>query len=131
MYVVMVYLVRLLRFFLSDLVLIERGEEDLETIKKNFPKMSWKWANEAWKHRLRIENWPTALRNAFPGPGFNLAHVTKEDDRKEGKRARTEAVKRMRDEMQAAYQNGSSEGDFTRIVSWTEGAPYAVAISTD
>lgn len=105
--------------------MIERGGDDLDTIKKKFTKMSWKWANEAYQHQLRIENWPSALRDTFPGPGFTLALITEKDNEKEGKRARTGAVRDMRDAMQAAYQDSDSDAEYPRIVSWTEGTSSA------
>ncbi|KAJ7238038.1 hypothetical protein B0H12DRAFT_1075408 [Mycena haematopus] len=101
--------------------MIERGEEDLETIQKNYTKMPWKWANKAWQHQLRIENWPVALRDTFPGPGFTLALITEKDGDKDGKRARTQAVKLMHEQMKAAYEDPEGDGadEAPRIVSWT------------
>ncbi|KAJ7807666.1 hypothetical protein B0H14DRAFT_2609465 [Mycena olivaceomarginata] len=70
------------------LVMIERGELELEKIKTTFQKMLWKWANDACKHQLRIENWPAALKETYPGPGFTLGVITEKDNKKEEKRAR-------------------------------------------
>ncbi|KAJ7686763.1 hypothetical protein B0H14DRAFT_3534407 [Mycena olivaceomarginata] len=104
------------------LVMIERGELELEQIKTTFQKMSWKWSNDAWKHKLRIENWPAALKETYPGPGFSLGVITEKDDKKEEKRARMDAVKAMFKAMQAAYQSPDADDglECTRIVSWTD-----------
>jgi hypothetical protein len=103
--------------------MIERGELELEQIKTTFQKMSWKWSNDAWKHKLRIENWPAALKETYPGPGFSLGVITEKDDKKEEKRARMDAVKAMFKAMQAAYQSPDADDglECTRIVSWTDG----------
>ncbi|KAJ7748460.1 hypothetical protein B0H14DRAFT_2636557 [Mycena olivaceomarginata] len=68
------------------LVMIERGELELEKIKTTFQKMSWKWANDACKHQLRIENWPAALKETYPGPGFSLGVIR--EGQQEGGEAR-------------------------------------------
>ncbi|KAJ7309341.1 hypothetical protein DFH08DRAFT_974818 [Mycena albidolilacea] len=49
-------------------------------------KMLWKWANSTCKHQLRIENWPAALKEMYPGPGFSLGIITEKENRKEEKR---------------------------------------------
>ncbi|KAJ7788822.1 hypothetical protein B0H14DRAFT_2627877 [Mycena olivaceomarginata] len=72
--------------FLAGLVMIERGELELEKIKTTFQKMSWKWANDACKHQLRIENWPAALKETYPGPGFSLGVIR--EGQQEGGEAR-------------------------------------------
>ncbi|KAJ7797215.1 hypothetical protein B0H14DRAFT_3493942 [Mycena olivaceomarginata] len=77
------------------LVMIERGELKLEKIKTTFQKMSWKWANDACKHQLHIKNWPAALKETYPGPGFSLGVITEKDNKKEEKRARMDTVKAM------------------------------------
>ncbi|KAJ7310154.1 hypothetical protein DFH08DRAFT_974506 [Mycena albidolilacea] len=104
------------------LVMIERGELELEKIKATFQKMSWKWANNACKHQLRIENWPAALKETYPGPGFSLGVITEKDNKKEEKRARMDAVKAMFNAMKAAYQSPDADDglESTKIVSWTD-----------
>ncbi|KAJ7689374.1 hypothetical protein B0H14DRAFT_3532816 [Mycena olivaceomarginata] len=102
--------------------MIERGELELEQIKTTFQKMLWKWSNDTWKHKLRIENWPTALKETYPGPGFSLGVIREKDDKKEEKRARMDAVKAMFKAMQAAYQSPDVDDglECTWIVSWTD-----------
>ncbi|KAJ7310668.1 hypothetical protein DFH08DRAFT_974351 [Mycena albidolilacea] len=104
------------------LVMIERGELELEKIKTTFQKMSWKWANNACKHQLCIENWPAALKETYPGPGFSLGVITKKDNKKEEKRARMDAVKAMFNAMKVAYQSPDADDglESTKIVSWTD-----------
>jgi hypothetical protein len=62
-----------------------RAHKELEKIKTTFEKMLWKLVNNAWKHQLRIENWPAALKEMYPGPGFSLSVITERDNKKEEK----------------------------------------------
>ncbi|KAJ7710777.1 hypothetical protein B0H17DRAFT_1190466 [Mycena rosella] len=69
--------------------------------------MSWKWADYATKHQLRIEGWPAQLKATFPSPGFDLANL------KDAK-----ALGGMIDETKKRYLGG--EDKVRLIVSWTE-----------
>ncbi|KAJ7354322.1 hypothetical protein DFH08DRAFT_955716 [Mycena albidolilacea] len=102
--------------------MIERGELELEQIKTTFQKMLWKWSNDAWKHKLRIENWPTALKETYPSPGFSLSIITEKDDKKEEKHAQMDTVMAMFKTMQTAYQSPNADDrlEWMRIVSWTD-----------
>ncbi|KAJ7711602.1 hypothetical protein B0H14DRAFT_3639348 [Mycena olivaceomarginata] len=95
------------------LVMIERGELELEKIKTTFQKIVME---------LRIENWPAALKEMYPGPGFSLGVITEKDNKKEEKRARMDAVKAMFNAMKAAYQSPDADDrlESTKIVSWTD-----------
>ncbi|KAJ6552467.1 hypothetical protein DFH09DRAFT_1085951 [Mycena vulgaris] len=74
-------------------------------------KMSWKkWSDTAIKLKLRIENWPAALKANFPSEGFELGHIA-------GQQENT-AFKEMRDKMKIRYEDGEDAG--MKIVSWTE-----------
>ncbi|KAJ7705694.1 hypothetical protein B0H14DRAFT_2647262 [Mycena olivaceomarginata] len=95
--------------FLAGLVMIERGELELEQIKTTFQKMLWKWSNDAWKHKLWIENWPAALKETYPGPGFSLGVITEKDNKKEENRAWMDASPDADDGLEC-----------TQIVSWTD-----------
>ncbi|KAF7372444.1 hypothetical protein MVEN_00105700 [Mycena venus] len=102
------------------LVLIEHGDETVNAIKSKFTKMSWKWANEARKYKLRIENWPNALRDTHPGPGFDPTHITEKGHNKDSKHACNDALRQMHEAMKTAYLDPSCDSTYRRIVSWTE-----------
>ncbi|KAJ6473459.1 hypothetical protein DFH09DRAFT_1109987 [Mycena vulgaris] len=94
---------------LNDIHLIigARGDPAL----KAPAKMSWKkWSDTAVKLKLRIENWPAALKANFPSEGFELGHIA-------GQQENT-AFKEMRDKMKIRYEGGEDAG--MKIVSWTE-----------
>ena len=86
--------------------------------------MLWKWVIGAWKHKLQIENWPNVLRDTYPGPGFDLTHITEKDSNKDGKCVRNDVLRTMHDTMKTAYEDASCDLTYTRIVSWTEGMKY-------
>ncbi|KAJ6583568.1 hypothetical protein DFH09DRAFT_1275257 [Mycena vulgaris] len=94
---------------LNDIYLIigARGDPALKTPAK----MSWKKCSDtAIKLKLRIENWPAALKANFPSEGFELGHIA-------GQQENT-AFKEMRDKMKIRYEGGEDAG--MKIVSWTE-----------
>ncbi|KAJ6534699.1 hypothetical protein DFH09DRAFT_1092021 [Mycena vulgaris] len=77
--------------------------------------MAWKkWADTAVKYKIRIENWPVALKATFPSEGFELGHIN-------GKGA-TEAFKEAWETMKKRYEGGEEGGEDggIKIVSWTE-----------
>ena len=110
--------------------MIERGEESLETIQDKYTKMWWKWADKAVEHQLRIENWPTALRDIYPSAGFALANITENAADKPEKKARSKALKRMYEQMKAAYENpnGEEAESAAKIVSWTPGKTFCTLV---
>ncbi|KAJ6465233.1 hypothetical protein DFH09DRAFT_1346430 [Mycena vulgaris] len=66
--------------------------------------MAWKkWADTAVKYKIRIENWPVALKATFPSEGFELGHIN-------GKGA-TEAFKEAWETMKKRYEGGEEGGE--------------------
>jgi hypothetical protein len=102
----------------SDHALMARGER-LEDLKVKIKKMSWKWSDLACTYKLRIENWPVDLKDAFPGPGFSLGQI-------KGKEA-VRALDGMVDDMKTRYESAEEvPGGGVRIVSWTEGTFFRI-----
>lgn len=104
-----------------DVILLERGEEraTLEaTFKRGFP---WKWSPAAVKHQLRIENWPTALKATFPGPGFDLSHIKDGDAPADA--SRNKAMREMHGQLKSVYLGTEDASGATTIVSWSDGTP--------
>ena len=108
---------------LLDQVLLERGEHDFESLEGQFKQgMPWKWADAAWKHKLRIENWPAPLKATFPGPGFDLSHIKDTDSAQDG--SRNKAMREMHAALKAAYEGQEAKESDTQVVSWTDGMPF-------
>ena len=84
--------------------------------------MPWKWADAAWKHKLRIENWPAPLKATFPGPGFDLAQIKDSDSAQDG--SRNKAMREMHAALKATYDGQDAEASATQVVSWTDGMPF-------
>jgi hypothetical protein len=102
----------------SDHALMARGE-DLKDLQVKIKKMSWKWSDLACTYMLRIENWPVALKDAFPGPGFSLGQI-------KGREA-VRALEGMVDDMKIRYESAEeAPGEGVRIVSWTQGAFFHI-----
>jgi hypothetical protein len=91
--------------------------------------MPWKWADAAWKHRLRIENWPTSLKATFPGPGFDLAQIKDSDSAQDG--SRNKAMRDMHAALKAAYDGQETRESDTQVVSWTDGVPFFLSICAE
>ncbi|KAJ7107361.1 hypothetical protein C8R44DRAFT_885380 [Mycena epipterygia] len=75
--------------------------------------MSWKWADMAIQHHLRIKNWPVELKQSFPSEGFKLGSMSGRDINR--------AFKSMCDEMQKKYEGEEYDEETTcMVVSWTD-----------
>ena len=56
------------------------------------PVMAWRmWPDFAWKHQLRIVNWPAELKDVFPGGGFVIDKITVKEKDEEKKKAKSDA----------------------------------------
>lgn len=86
--------------------------------------MPWKWADAAWKHKLRIENWPVALKATFPGPGFDLAQIKDGDSAQDG--SRNKAMRSMHAALKSVYEGQNAGESDTQVVSWTDGTPFFI-----
>jgi len=91
--------------------------------------MPWKWADAAWKHKLRIENWPAPLKATFPGPGFDLAQIKDSDSAQDG--SRNKAMRDMHAALKAAYDGQEAGESDTQVVSWTDGIPFFFIICVE
>ncbi|KAK7032695.1 hypothetical protein R3P38DRAFT_3264717 [Favolaschia claudopus] len=104
-----------------QLILISRGHSLLEA-RKIFPKMSWKWCDEAVQHHLRIINWPNALKLHYPRPGFNPQQITNKskssDDGEGEEQGLTKSLVDMRDAMRRVFEGGNEAA--ATVVSWTD-----------
>ncbi|KAJ7105666.1 hypothetical protein C8R44DRAFT_886599 [Mycena epipterygia] len=95
--------------FLNEIHLILGARnENASTLKK----MSWKWADWAVRYKLRIENWPVALKLFFPSVGFRLSSIKGSHENK--------AFTSMCDELRKKYQGETYDEDAARVVSWSE-----------
>ncbi|KAK7006737.1 hypothetical protein R3P38DRAFT_3366814 [Favolaschia claudopus] len=104
-----------------QLILISRGHSLLEA-RKIFPKMSWKWCDEAVQHHLRIIDWPNTLKLHYPRPGFNPQQITNKskssDDGEGEEQGLTKSLVDMRDAMRRVFEGGNEAA--STIVSWTD-----------
>lgn len=100
--------------YLLDVTVRSRGDDSSE-----IKAMSWKWADFAVKHRLRLENWPTPLKATFPSSGFALNSITGKDC--------TKAMEEMVTNLEARYKGAADDGEGVAIVSWTEGTCSAIS----
>lgn len=86
--------------------------------------MSWKWADMAVQHHLRIKNWPVQLKQSFPSEGFTLGGMKGKDTNR--------AFKSMCDEMRKRYEGEDYDEKTTcMVVSWTDGASLRHFSGTD